>query len=69
MLDTLIELTARFLVEVVFYTVLYGVGWIMFKAVTLGRYPPPPPQKHNEELVALFPIAILFIGLTVGVFF
>ncbi len=64
MLDTLFELIAKFLIEVVFYTVLYGVGWVMLKAITVGRYPPPPPQKHNEKLVALFPIATLFVGLT-----
>ena len=66
MLDALFELVAKFLVEVVFYTVLYGIGWVMLKALTLGRYPPPRPQKHNEELVALFPVATLFVGLTVA---
>jgi len=64
MLDALLELAARFLVEFLFYTALYGVGWIMLKAITLGRYPPSRPHKHNEELVALFPVATLFVGLT-----
>jgi hypothetical protein len=66
MLDALLELIARFLVEFLFYTVLYGVGWIMLKAITVGHYPPPRPHKHNEELVALFPVASLFVGLTLA---
>jgi energy-converting hydrogenase Eha subunit A len=64
MLEALFELTVRFLVEFVFYTVLYGLGWVMLKAITLGRYPPPRPHEHSHELVALFPIAVLFVGLT-----
>ncbi|HEX5804650.1 MAG TPA: hypothetical protein VFY24_16670 [Azospira sp.] len=66
MLNALFELIAKFLVELLFYTVLYGVGWAMLKMVTLGRYPPPPPQKHNEELVALLPVATLFVGITLA---
>ena len=64
MLEALFEIVARFLVEFLFYTVLYGVGWIMLKAITLGSYPPPRPQKHSQELVALLPVATLFVGLT-----
>ncbi|MDP3539017.1 MAG: hypothetical protein Q8S26_10005 [Azonexus sp.] len=66
MLEALFELVARFVVEFLFYTVFYGIGWAMLKTVTLGRYPPPQPAKHNEELVALFPIATLFVGLTLA---
>ena len=64
MLEALFEIIARFLVEFLFYTVLYGVGWVMLKAITFGSYPPPRPHKHNQELVALFPVATLFVGLT-----
>lgn len=63
MLDGLFELLAKFVVEIVFYTVLYGIGWVMLKTITLGRYPPPRVVKHNQELVALFPVAALFAGL------
>ena len=66
MLEALFELVARFVVEFLFYTVFYGIGWVMLKTVTLGHYPPPQPAKHNEELVALFPIATLFVGLTLA---
>lgn len=64
MLDALLEWIARFLVEFAFYTVLYGIGWLMLKSLTLGQYPPAPPVRHNKELVALFPVASLFLGLT-----
>lgn len=64
MLEALFELVARFLIEFLFYTVLYGVGWVMLKAITFGNYPPPRPHKHNQELVALLPVATLFVGLT-----
>jgi hypothetical protein len=66
MLDGLFELLARLVVQFVFYTVLHGIGWLMLKASTLGHYPPPRPEKHNQELVALFPVATLFVGLTLA---
>jgi hypothetical protein len=66
MLDALFELVVRFVVEIVFYTVLYAIGWGMLKVMTLGRYPPRRPEKHNEELVALFPVATFFVGITVA---
>lgn len=66
MIEALFELLARFVVEFVFYTALYGIGWLMLKAITLGHYPPPRPEKHNQELVALFPVATLFVGLTLA---
>ncbi|TVO57162.1 hypothetical protein [Denitromonas halophila] len=66
MLDAILEFATRFLVEFLFYTFLYGVGWVMLKAMTLGRYPPHPSQKHNRELVALFPVAAFFVGATIA---
>ncbi len=66
MLDALFEGIASFLVKFVFYTVLYGIGWFMLKALTLGRYPPTRPARHNRDFVALFPIATLFVGLTLA---
>jgi hypothetical protein len=66
MLDALIEFVVRFVVEFVFYTILYAIGWVMLKTVTLGRYPPPRSEKHNEELVALFPVATLFVWLALA---
>lgn len=64
MLDALLEVVARFVVEIVFYTVLYAIGWFMLRVITFGRYPPRRPEKHKEELVALFPIATIFVGIT-----
>ena len=63
MLEFLIELVTRFVVDIVFETVFYGIGWIMLKTLTLGWYPPPEPRKHNKDLVALCPLAALFVGL------
>lgn len=70
MLDALFEAAARFvgsfLVEFVFYTVFYSIGWVMLKTITLGRYPPQRPARHNEELVAVFPIVTLLVGVTLA---
>lgn len=63
MLDALFEIVGRILVEFLFYTVSYWVGWLMLKVITLGHYPPQKPARHSEELVAIFPIASLFVGL------
>lgn len=66
MLEALFDFLARFVVEFVFYTVLYGIGWLMLKAISLGHYPPPRTERHSRELVALFPVATLFVGLTLA---
>jgi hypothetical protein len=36
----------------------------MLRVITFGRYPPSPPEKHNENLVALFPVATFFFAIT-----
>lgn len=62
MLEGFFEVVARF----VFYTVFYRMGWVLLKTVTFGRYPPSPPTRHNKALVALFPVATVFVGLTLA---
>ncbi len=64
MLDAIVEFIVRFVVEFLFFTVLYGIGWAMLRVITFGRYPPRQPEKHNEQLVALFPVATFFVALT-----
>ena len=70
MLETLLEFIARFvggfLVEVIFYSVLYPIGWLMLKAITFGRYPPPAPLRHNRELVACLPLVAMLFGITIA---
>lgn len=70
MFDALIEFIARlvwgFLVEVIFYSVLYPIGWLMLKAVTFGQYPPPPPREHNRDVVAAIPIVLAAIAITLA---
>jgi hypothetical protein len=64
MLDAIVEPLVRFVVDFLFFTVLYAIGWVMLRVITLGRYPPRPTEKHNEQLVALFPVATLFVAIT-----
>jgi hypothetical protein len=70
MIDALAEFIARFvggfLVEVIFYSVFYPLGWLMLKIVTFGRYPPPSPQQHNRDLVAGFPLVVIAVGVTLA---
>ena len=66
MLGALLELIVRLLVEIVFYTVLYAIGWFMLKVIMFGHYPPHRSEKHNEMLVALFPVATFFVGITLA---
>jgi hypothetical protein len=51
MFDALIEVIAWFMVEVVFYTILYAIGWGMLKAVTFGHYPPPRSEITMKNLL------------------
>lgn len=43
-------------VELLVYTILYGIGWVILKIITLGRYPQRPRGGKgwlDVELVAL----------------
>jgi hypothetical protein len=66
MLEALLEFIARwagrFLLNVVFYSVLYPIGWLMLKVVTLGHY--PPRYSHSREFVAIIPLVALAVGIT-----
>lgn len=35
--------------------IAYPIGKILLKAITIGKYP-PEAKKHNEMLVAIFPL-------------
>ena len=51
-MDTLVEELARgffrgigyLLAEIFFWTICYWLGWPVCKLVSLGKYPPAPPQ-------------------------
>ncbi|CAL92957.1 hypothetical protein [Azoarcus olearius] len=62
MLEVLLIL-AQALLEFLFHTVLYGAGWLMLRALTLGRYPPPRPIEHNHDLVALLPLVTVLVTI------
>ncbi len=64
MIGALFEFTARIVVEFAFYKVFHGLGWVMLRPLTLGRYPPRPTIPHNREFVALTPIVTLLVVLT-----
>ena len=68
-LDTLIEGVARLawyvLREVLILGIFYWPGWLILRVITVGRYPPPRPQRHNEDLVAGVPIVLFLVGITV----
>ncbi len=68
-MDAILEATLRFLfnlfVEVVFRGVFYPFGWVVLKALTLGRYPPAAPATHNRDFVAAFALVPVLIGVTV----
>lgn len=66
MLEALLDIIASILIEFLFYTVCYSVGRVMLKLLTFGHYPPPLPRTHNEALVAVFPLAVLIVGLLVA---
>jgi hypothetical protein len=66
--DTIAEFVVRaiaqFVVEVLFVGVFYWPGWVVFRSLTLGRYPPPQSQPHNREFVAIVAFAVLVAGVT-----
>lgn len=47
MLDALLEAFVSFLVEFVFYTILYGIGWITLKIIFV--YHPHTPARRGAN--------------------
>jgi hypothetical protein len=45
--------------------VFYPIGWVMVRVVTVGRYPPPSPSKRTREFIALLPLIVLIVGVTI----
>jgi hypothetical protein len=70
MLDGLVEAAARsigsFIIEFVFYSIFYRIGWVMLKVLTLGQYPSRAPAAHNRELVAALPIVAGMAAITIA---
>ena len=67
--DAIAEIVARtisqFIVEVVLVGIFYWPGWLVLRAVTIGRYPPSQTIPHNREFVASVAVAILIAGVTI----
>jgi hypothetical protein len=54
---------AGFLFEVVFYYLFYWPSWLVLRILTLGKYPPALPEKHNQMLVSGMPTVLLAISI------
>jgi hypothetical protein len=61
MLEAIAELCANFIVDVLLVGIFYWPGWLLLRVVTLGRYPPPRPQPHNETFVASVALALILV--------
>ena len=64
-LDVIVEAAGRALLEVVLVGIFYWPGWVILRAVTLGRYPPSRGTPHNEMLVASVGLTIFIAALVV----
>jgi hypothetical protein len=64
-LDALAEVVLRTIgnafVEIVFVGVFYWPGWLMLKALTMGRYPPKKPHPHSDEFVGVFGFVAILV--------
>ena len=62
-LDALIEIAARavvqFVGEVLLVGIFYWPGWLILRALTLGRYPPKRGVEHNVHFVAVVGLAAM----------
>lgn len=59
MLDAAFDFLARVVGGVVLQAVFYWPGWFMLRVLTLGRYPPAVPKRHNEAFVAIMGLALV----------
>ena len=64
-MDAILELTVRcigyVLLDVVFGTLLYWLGWPVVKLISLGRYPRQPSNQESREAVY-----VSCVGLAIG---
>ena len=64
-LDVIVEAAGRAILEVVLVGIFYWPGWLILRAVTLGRYPPRRGTPHNEMFVAGVALAVFLAALTI----
>ena len=64
-LDVIVEAAGRAILEVVLVGIFYWPGWVILRAVTLGRYPPSRGTLHNETFVAIVGLAIFIATLVI----
>jgi hypothetical protein len=64
-LDVIIEAAGRAILEVVLVGIFYWPGWLILRAVTLGRYPPVRGTPHNQMFVAVVALATLLGSLAI----
>lgn len=65
--ELFVEVIVRPIISTIFYVVLYNIGKIALRLLTLGRYPPDVHSKHNKEFVAFFglvPLVVLLLVVT-----
>jgi hypothetical protein len=48
----------------VLFVIFYWLGWVVLRAITFGRYPPPQTERHNRTFVAAVAFAMLLAGVT-----
>lgn len=63
--EFLFSVIAQLLMEVLLICIGYWPGWLILKILTLGKYPPPGAEKHNEYFVGCIPYFLLLILLTI----
>jgi hypothetical protein len=76
-MDAILELTVRcigyVLLDVVFGTLLYCLGWPVVPLISLGRYSrqPWPLESHETVFVSCIGLAIALLGMmaTLGQFY
>ncbi len=64
MLDAIAAFLGDFILEVLLIGVFYWPGWLILRVLTLGKYPPPRPQSHNQYFVSSIPVILGLAGLT-----
>lgn len=64
MLEAILEAVLRFVIEVIFSVIDRIFYWLILKALTFRRYPPPQSVPHNRELVACVTPAVFLIAVT-----
>ncbi len=59
------RIIAHLIVDVLIEVIFYLIGKVALRIITLGKYPPPPEERHSVGFVQLFGFLVVVAAFVV----